>query len=142
MASHKSRIKSIKKCSHKKRTHKRRTHKRRRIKKGGSKTITITPPSSSQSSSPLPKILHLRPSPTSDQEYSGQPNPLVTIGDVRNNLQHMQDVVMDKIESNYQYFTMMKVNDDFERIMEMIFTNNIYPGEPRFSASKISCTSQ
>lgn len=126
MASHKSRIKSIKKCSHKKRTHKRRTHKRRRIKKGGSKTITITPPSSSQSSSPLPKILHLRPSPTSDQEYSGQPNPLVTIGDVRNNLQHMQDVVMDKIESNYQYFTMMKVNDDFERIMEMIFTNNIY----------------
>lgn len=127
MATRKSRIKSIKKCSHKKRTHKRRTHKRRRIKKGGSQTITITPSSSSQSSSPpLPKILHLRPSPTSDQEYSGQPNPLVTIGDVRNNLQHMQDVVMDKIESNYQYFTMMKVNDDFERIMEMIFTNNIY----------------
>lgn len=124
MATRKSRIKSIKKCSRKKRTHKRRTHKRRRIKKGGSETITITQ-SQSQSQSPLPKILHLR-MPPSDQEYSGQPNPLVTIKDVRNNLQHMQDIVMDKIESNYQYFTMMKVNDDFERIMEMLFTNNIY----------------
>ena len=82
-----------------------RRRKKNKSSKGGSKTITITEKPKIKTNTPL--ILKLENKQNDDKVVSTIDTNEI-IQNIRNIIIDLQHKIFDKVESNYEYFTIMK----------------------------------
>ena len=93
---------------------------------GGRTEVMYAEPTEVMIEEPKQLVLRLQGSPdplTSTNSTNMPPSAYepVTMRDVRQHLQTMQNTTMTNVKSNYQYFSMMKVDHDFDHIMQTLF---------------------
>jgi len=102
-----------------------RRRKKNKSSKGGSKTITITEKPKTKTNTPL--ILKLENKQNDDKVVSTIDTNEI-IQNIRNIIIDLQHKIFDKVESNYEYFTIMKyqifIDEMFSRILSKSNSSN------------------